>query len=164
MGQGSFAGLDLADEQFSRLPSDVLPRLAHRGEWDGGSRGERDVVIADDRHVLRHPEPCRDETLQQADSHQVVRCEHGGRALGLRQGGDFPRAADAGPEAQCRGAHGEQTHTLARAFGDIFSCFARPEEVFARPGFLDHLTALVPTLTVAPVPGPDRAALLELVA
>ena len=41
-------------------------------------------------------------------------------------------------------------------------CLALPEEVLARPGFMDKVRAS-PTAPRAAVPGPDRRALLELV-
>jgi 2-polyprenyl-6-methoxyphenol hydroxylase-like FAD-dependent oxidoreductase len=50
-----------------------------------------------------------------------------------------------------------------RLFGELFGCFATPEELFSRPGVLEHALTLVETARVEPVPGPDRAQLLELV-
>ena len=41
-------------------------------------------------------------------------------------------------------------------------CLALPEEVFSRPGFMDKVMAHAGARTWRP-PGPDRAALLELV-
>ncbi len=53
--------------------------------------------------------------------------------------------------------------TITRAFGDIFSCNATGEEVFARPGLFDHVLSLAGSVSVEPIPGPDRAHLLDLV-
>ena len=50
-----------------------------------------------------------------------------------------------------------------RAFGEIFACLALPDEVFSRPGVLDHILSLAGSVTPTPIPGPDRAQLLELV-
>lgn len=50
-----------------------------------------------------------------------------------------------------------------RSFGDIFSCLATAEEVFARPGVFEHIIGLAGTAPAAPLPGPDRAQLLALV-
>ncbi len=56
-------------------------------------------------------------------------------------------------------------HPLAaRAFADIVNCLALPREVFARPGLRELVAELVPTTPLEPLPGPDRAELLELVA
>jgi 2-polyprenyl-6-methoxyphenol hydroxylase-like FAD-dependent oxidoreductase len=52
----------------------------------------------------------------------------------------------------------------ARAFGDIFSCIATVQEVFARPGLFEHIVSLASVVPVEPLPGPDRAQLLELTA
>jgi hypothetical protein len=54
--------------------------------------------------------------------------------------------------------------TATRVLGDIFSCYATPQEVFARPGILDHLMSLAPSTSVEPIPGPDRQQLLDLLA
>jgi 2-polyprenyl-6-methoxyphenol hydroxylase-like FAD-dependent oxidoreductase len=51
----------------------------------------------------------------------------------------------------------------ARAAGRIFSCVALPSDVFAEPGFVDHVKAQADHVSVGPLPGPDRAQLLELV-
>lgn len=50
-----------------------------------------------------------------------------------------------------------------RAFGEIFACLALPDEVFSRPGVLDHILSLAGSVSTEPIPGPDRAQLLELV-
>jgi 2-polyprenyl-6-methoxyphenol hydroxylase-like FAD-dependent oxidoreductase len=51
----------------------------------------------------------------------------------------------------------------ARVFGDIFSCNATTAEVFARPGVFEHVASLASSVSVEPIPGPDRAELLALV-
>ena len=52
---------------------------------------------------------------------------------------------------------------ITRSFGDIFSCNATAEEVLARPGVFDRIIAMADQVSLDPPPGPDRAALMELV-
>ncbi len=51
----------------------------------------------------------------------------------------------------------------ARAFGDIIGLMATEDEVLARPGMRDHVTSLSGPADPSPIPGPDRAQLLDLV-
>jgi 2-polyprenyl-6-methoxyphenol hydroxylase-like FAD-dependent oxidoreductase len=51
----------------------------------------------------------------------------------------------------------------ARVMGEIMMCLARPDEVFARPGVLDHVLGLAATTTAQPLPGPNREELLQLI-
>jgi 2-polyprenyl-6-methoxyphenol hydroxylase-like FAD-dependent oxidoreductase len=51
----------------------------------------------------------------------------------------------------------------ARAAGRMFSCVALPADVFSEPGFVDHVIAQADQVSVAPLPGPDRTQLLELI-
>ncbi|MFN0028467.1 MAG: FAD-dependent oxidoreductase [Acidimicrobiales bacterium] len=51
----------------------------------------------------------------------------------------------------------------ARSFGEIFTCTTLAEQVFARPGVFEHIIGLAERADVQPLPGPDRAQLLELV-
>ncbi len=51
----------------------------------------------------------------------------------------------------------------ARVMGEIMMCLALPDEVFARPGVLDHFLGLAATTTVEPLPGPNREELLQLI-
>ena len=76
-------------EQHSRGgPPELLAGLAHRGERDRGGRGEVDVVVADDRDVLWHPDLVPGHLLQDAEGDQVVGAEHRGGPVRRRQGGD----------------------------------------------------------------------------
>lgn len=43
-----------------------------------------------------------------------------------------------------------------RAAMEMFSCLALPDEVFARPGFVEHVSSLAGTVSNDPIPGPDR--------
>ena len=52
---------------------------------------------------------------------------------------------------------------ITRGFGEVFSCIATSDEVMARPGFLDRVLACTDKISTDPIPGPDRAQLLELV-
>ncbi len=54
--------------------------------------------------------------------------------------------------------------TCARAFGEIFHLFALPDEVFARPGMLEHVMSFADKVSTDPLPGPDRAELMALLA
>jgi 2-polyprenyl-6-methoxyphenol hydroxylase-like FAD-dependent oxidoreductase len=51
----------------------------------------------------------------------------------------------------------------ARVLGEIMMCLALPDEVFARPGVLDHVLGLAGTTPVEPLPGPNREELLQLI-
>jgi hypothetical protein len=53
---------------------------------------------------------------------------------------------------------------VARAALEIAMCLALPDEVYARPGFLEHVQSLAATHPEVPIPGPDRAQLLGLLA
>src|SRR6188472_2693802 len=64
-------GVDLFEEQLSRPPAQQLPGLANGRERNRRGSGEDDVVVADDRHVVRDPDAMRDEPLQQADRQKV---------------------------------------------------------------------------------------------
>jgi hypothetical protein len=76
-------------EQHSRGgPPELLAGLAHRGERDRGGRGEVDVVVADDRDVLWHPDLVPGHLLQDAEGDQVVGAEHRGGPVRRRQGRD----------------------------------------------------------------------------
>ena len=50
-----------------------------RGQRDRADRGEQRVVVADDRHVVRHPDPCGLEVGEHTDCTQVVAREDRGR-------------------------------------------------------------------------------------
>jgi flavin-dependent dehydrogenase len=49
-----------------------------------------------------------------------------------------------------------------RGVMEIVTCLALPQEVFARPGFMDRVTAFAGETPMA-IPGPDRAQLLDLI-
>jgi hypothetical protein len=68
--------------------AELLTGLAHRGERDRGGRREVDVVVADDRDVLWHPDLVPGHLLQDAEGDEVVGAEHRGGPVGRRQGGD----------------------------------------------------------------------------
>ncbi len=55
-----------------------------------------------------------------------------------------------------------QDAICARAFGEIFGCLALPDEVFARPGMLEHVMSFAGNVSTDPLPGPDRTELLQL--
>jgi 2-polyprenyl-6-methoxyphenol hydroxylase-like FAD-dependent oxidoreductase len=77
----------------------------------------------------------------------------------LRAGGE-PPAPD--PEARTMAAAMLRDPDVFRGMLEIGGCLALPEEVFARPGFMDKVQAHAGGRTWDP-PGPDRQALLELV-
>ena len=55
-----------------------------------------------------------------------------------------------------------QDPVCARAYGEIVGCLALPDEVFARPGMLEHVMSFAGKVSTDPLPGPDRTELLEL--
>ncbi len=61
-------------------------------------------------------------------------------------------------------AAGTVDPTCARAFGEIFHLFALPDEVIGRPGMIEHVLSLADKVSTNPLPGPNRAELLELLA
>jgi hypothetical protein len=52
----------------------------------------------------------------------------------------------------------------ARWFAELLSCLSTPEELFSRPGVLASVMEADARADQPPVPGPDRAELLALVA
>ena len=54
----------LLEQELSGGAPQLFARLAHRGQRHRGGGGEVDVVIAHDRHVLRHPDPALGHLLQ----------------------------------------------------------------------------------------------------
>lgn len=52
---------------------------------------------------------------------------------------------------------------VTRATLEVLSCLTPKERVMARPGFVDRLETLMGEIDFAPLPGPDRDELLELV-
>jgi 2-polyprenyl-6-methoxyphenol hydroxylase-like FAD-dependent oxidoreductase len=78
----------------------------------------------------------------------------------LRRGGE-PPAPD--PMAVAVGAAVYQDPVVFRGSLETAMCLALPEEVFARPGFMDRVRAVTPGPPFR-MPGPDRQALLELLA
>jgi flavin-dependent dehydrogenase len=51
---------------------------------------------------------------------------------------------------------------VTRSAMEMFSCLVLPDEVFGRPGFVEHLQSLQGTVSNDPIPGPDRAELEAL--
>ena len=64
--------------------------------------GEVDVVVADDRDVVRHPQARGDEALQQPDRQQVAGSEDRGRTLRGRQRGQLAGADHPGFDGELR--------------------------------------------------------------
>src|ERR1019366_4851716 len=56
-----------------------MARLAHGGQRNSRGGGELDVVIADDRDIVRYVKALPDHLLEQAQSQQVVAAERGCR-------------------------------------------------------------------------------------
>lgn len=75
--------------------------------------------------------------------------------------GEEPPARDA--TAAAMAAAMLRDPDVFRGLLEISGCLAVPEEVFGRPGFMDKVSAHAGARTWAP-PGPDRGALLDLVA
>ncbi|MEA2901669.1 MAG: hypothetical protein QOH36_1556 [Actinomycetota bacterium] len=81
--------------------------------------------------------------------------------MGALRRGEEPPAAD--PTAVAVGAAVYQDPVVFRGSLETAMCLALPEEVFARPGFMDRVRAVSPGPPM-PMPGPDRKELLELLA
>ena len=79
------AGSDDVEQQLRRGGPHLDGRLVDGRERDRGRTGEVDVVVADDRHVVGHADAGERQSLQDAESHEVVGGEDGVGALSLRQ-------------------------------------------------------------------------------
>jgi len=67
----------LVEEQPGRGAAELVARLPHARERNGGRGGEVDVVVPDDRDVLGDPDMVAGHLLQHAERDQVVGTEHG---------------------------------------------------------------------------------------
>ena len=65
-GRGATVEIVFADGATLRAAAELLAWLAHGGEGDRGGGGELDVVVADDRELLGHPDPGADRLLEKA--------------------------------------------------------------------------------------------------
>lgn len=77
--------------------------------------------------------------------------------------GGTPERTDEQKFADVLGAAVGRDATATRLYGEIFSCLATPDQIFARPGVFEHVLGLAATVTPEPLPGPTRSELLELV-
>jgi hypothetical protein len=68
--------------------AELLAGLADGGKRHRGGRGEVDVVVADDRDVLRHADLVPGHLLQDAERDQVVGAEHRRGPVRRRHGRD----------------------------------------------------------------------------
>ena len=71
---------------------------------------------------------------------------------------------DAGRIGAVLNAASSSDPTCTRLAAEMTACLALPDDVFARPGVLDHVLGLADQVTIEDLPGPDRGQLLELVA
>ncbi len=67
---------NLAQQQPRRLRADLQPVLPHGGERRDHELGRLDVVEADQRHVLGHPQPARMKPRGKADGELVRGADH----------------------------------------------------------------------------------------
>jgi Helix-turn-helix domain len=81
-------GGGLLEEHPRSGAAELLAGLADRGERHCGGRGEVDVVVADDRDVLRNPDLMAGHLLQDAEGDEVVGAENGGGPVRRPHGGD----------------------------------------------------------------------------
>src|SRR5450759_2882891 len=110
-GTPGLARRDLLEEQLSAAAPELGAWLADRGQRHRGRRRELDVVVADDRYVVRDAQPVRREPLEQADGDQIVRCEDRGRTVVGRQDHQvLGRLAPRG-SGQATGGDGEKDRT-----------------------------------------------------
>jgi len=59
--------LNFLEKQRGRPITNCHPGLTDRGEWYCSRRRKRYVVVADNRHIVRHSESGSHKTLQQAN-------------------------------------------------------------------------------------------------
>jgi hypothetical protein len=76
--------------------------------------------------------------------------------------GGVPEPTDAEKIADVMQAAVMLDPVITRAYAEIFSCITTSDEVMARPGFLQRLIDHADKVSTDPIPGPDRAQLLEL--
>jgi hypothetical protein len=60
----------------------VAHGLAQGGQLEDLPRGHRDVVVAEDRHVLGHPHAQRQRGVERTEGDHVVAADDGGRGIG----------------------------------------------------------------------------------
>ena len=60
-------------------------------------------------------------------------------------------------------AAGSLDPICARAYGEMIHLYALPSEIFERPGMVEHVLSFADKVSTDPIPGPDRAQLMELV-
>ena len=70
---GSAVGL--GKEQLGCGSSEIVPRLANGGQRHGGSSGELDVIIADDRQLTGNRDTGLGEVLEQPEGDEIVGAE-----------------------------------------------------------------------------------------
>ena len=72
---------ELLREQLGGGTAQLLAGLAHRGQGHGRRRRELDVVVADDGHVVGHPQVAQRQLLQHTQGDEIVGAEDGGGAV-----------------------------------------------------------------------------------
>ena len=107
---GSFAvyRLNFLEEELGRPVANCQPRLTNRRQRYGSGRCKGNVVIADNRHIIRHPQSGCHETLQQTDRQQVIGREYCGRPLRAGHRNYLFRGPDACVNVKMRGGDDQQ--------------------------------------------------------
>jgi hypothetical protein len=108
---------DLVEQEFGGGAPDEFAGLADRRQRDARRGGVVDVVVADDCDVAGHPEPVADHSLEDAQRHQVVGAEHGGRPLGFWHLEDLLARPPAGLDGQGGGFEDLEVRGLLPAIG-----------------------------------------------
>jgi hypothetical protein len=102
VGDFAVSRLNLLEEQLGRPVANSQPGLTNRGQWYGSRRRKCNVVIADNCHVVRHPQSSSHKTLQHTDRQEVIRREYRGWPVRAGHGDYLFRGSDACINVQMR--------------------------------------------------------------
>ncbi len=67
MGNIAVDRLNFLEEQLGRPIANCQPGLTNRGQWYGSRSRKCNVIVADNRHIVRHPQSGSHKTLQQSN-------------------------------------------------------------------------------------------------
>jgi 2-polyprenyl-6-methoxyphenol hydroxylase-like FAD-dependent oxidoreductase len=122
-------------------------------EHDAGSM---DLALAFEAATQAVVDPWYEATVQNG---QLRLAEMGAAIRGERFAPEGPAAV-----AMALGRAKAVDEDAARCYAELLSCLTTPEELFSRPGVLTRVLEIDARAGQPPLPGPDRAELLALVA
>ena len=67
VGNIAVGGLNFLEQQLGSPVTNSQPGLTNRRQRYGSRRSKRNVVVADNRHIVRHSQSCSDKALEHAD-------------------------------------------------------------------------------------------------